>query len=906
MKNKKVKPINPDSIGKRFDFATKDVSLRDKWNDLEIHNYDRFSPREKNYVIDSPPPTASGELHQGHIFSYTHQDLIARYKRMNFWNVVYPMGWDDNGLPTERRVQNYFNVRTNPNIKYVENFDVQEEKNRLNLKSKNQLEISRGNFIELCHKVTEEDEKAFKNLFERLGLSIDWQEEYSTIDNKSRRISQRSFLDLYNKGHIYNHELPTMWDVDFQTAVAQAEVEDRTKQGAFHDIEFSVFSDNDSESFVISTTRPELLPACVAVTAHPDDSRYKHLFGKEAITPCFFSKVPIFASDKVDPEKGTGILMVCTFGDQVDVEWWREEKLMLKQIIDQSGRVMDINFHNSDDSQEWFSFKPKIANLNYEKIMGKKIYQAKSLIVEMLKDPKNSYDSNLPSLKSEPRIVEHTVRYYEKGDNPIEYLTSRQWFVKIMDKKNQLLNQGSKVNWFPGFMEKRYSNWTDGLAHDWAISRQRYFGVPIPIWYRLDQNGDRIFGDYILADESMLPVDPVEKNPPGFEESQRGQPNGFDAEKDVLDTWFTSSITPQIVANWGEKNDRMDLLYPMDLRPQAHEIIRTWAFYTIVKSMLHENNIPWKSAAISGFILDPDRKKMSKSKGNVVTPIPLLEQYGSDAVRYWASNARLGMDMAYDESMFKIGGKLVTKLFNAAKFVLSQEGFEGEISNELDLAFVYELKDVVRKSTIAFEKYDFAIALQIIEDFFWRGFTDNYLELVKVRIRDDSDTIGQSSGISTLRFGLNVFLRLFAPFLPTITDEIWSWVFADELGFESIHIAPWPIVDFGSDFEMNLPREFIDLNKDSKYDFSMISDPSNIYSFDAACAAISSIRKSKNSSGIGLGAQLNNVKILTNEKGRSELELVLKDVCSAARTENIEIVLAENDVDSKYESEIRF
>ena len=422
MKNKKVKPINPDSIGKRFDFATKDVSLRDKWNDLEIHNYDRFSPREKNYVIDSPPPTASGELHQGHIFSYTHQDLIARYKRMNFWNVVYPMGWDDNGLPTERRVQNYFNVRTNPNIKYVENFDVQEEKNRLNLKSKNQLEISRGNFIELCHKVTEEDEKAFKNLFERLGLSIDWQEEYSTIDNKSRRISQRSFLDLYNKGHIYNHELPTMWDVDFQTAVAQAEVEDRTKQGAFHDIEFSVFSDNDSESFVISTTRPELLPACVAVTAHPDDSRYKHLFGKEAITPCFFSKVPIFASDKVDPEKGTGILMVCTFGDQVDVEWWREEKLMLKQIIDQSGRVMDINFHNSDDSQEWFSFKPKIANLNYEKIMGKKIYQAKSLIVEMLKDPKNSYDSNLPSLKSEPRIVEHTVRYYEKGDNPIEYL----------------------------------------------------------------------------------------------------------------------------------------------------------------------------------------------------------------------------------------------------------------------------------------------------------------------------------------------------------------------------------------------------------------------------------------------------------------------------------------------------
>ena len=905
MTNKKVKSINSDSISKRFDFAEKDVSFRNKWNDLGIHNYDRSSPREKNYVIDSPPPTASGELHQGHIFSYTHQDLIARYKRMNFWNVVYPMGWDDNGLPTERRVQNYFNVRTNPNIKYVENFDVQEEKKRLNLKSKNQLEISRGNFIELCHKVTEEDEKAFKNLFERLGLSIDWEEEYSTIDNKSRRISQRSFLDLYNKGHIYNHELPTMWDVDFQTAVAQAEVEDRNKQGAFHDIEFSVLSDDNSESFVISTTRPELLPACVAVTAHPDDSRYKHLFGKHAITPCFFSKVPIFASDKVDPEKGTGILMVCTFGDQVDVEWWREQKLMLKQIIDQSGRVMKIDFHGSDDLQEWFSFNPKVANLNYEKIIGKKIYQAKSLLVDMLKDPKNSFGSNLPPLKSDPRIVDHTVRYYEKGDNPIEYLTSRQWFVKIMDKKDQLLNQGSKVNWFPDFMEKRYSNWRDGLAHDWAISRQRYIGVPIPIWYRLDKNGDRIFGNYILADESMLPVDPVEKNPPGFEESQRGKPNGFDAEKDVLDTWFTSSITPQIVANWGEKNDRMDLLYPMDLRPQAHEIIRTWAFYTIVKSMLHQNNIPWKNAAISGFILDPDRKKMSKSKGNVVTPIPLLEQHGSDAVRYWASNARLGMDMAYDESMFKIGGKLVTKLFNAAKFVLSQEGFEGEISNELDLAFVYELKEVVRKSTIAFEKYDFAIALQIIEDFFWRGFTDNYLELVKTRIRDDSDAIGQSSGLSTLRFGLNVFLRIFAPFLPTITDEIWSWVFAEEVDLKSIHIAPWPIVYLCSDFQMNLSHEFVDLNKDLKYDFSTISDPRNIYSFSAACAAISSIRKSKNSLGIGLGAQLENVKIFTDEKGMSELELVLKDVSSAARTENIEMVFTENDGDSKYESEIR-
>ncbi len=905
MRNKKVNFINPDAISKRFDFATKDVSWRNKWDEFEIHKYDRSSPRERNYVIDSPPPTASGELHQGHIFSYTHQDLIARYKRMNSWNVVYPMGWDDNGLPTERRVQNFFNVRTNPDIKYIKNFDVDLEKKRLNLDSKKQLEISRGNFIELCHKVTEEDEKAFKNLFERLGLSIDWLEEYSTIDNKSRRISQRSFLDLYAKGHIYNHELPTMWDVDFQTAVAQAEVEDRIKNGAFHDIEFSVLGNQENESFIISTTRPELLPACVGVTAHPDDLRYKHLFGKKAITPCFFSEVPIFPSEKVDPEKGTGILMVCTFGDQVDVEWWREEKLMLKQMIDQSGRVIDINFQDSNDSV-WFSLNHNLANLNYQKIVGKKIYQAKSLIVEILKDPKSSYNGNSPPLKSEPRVIEHAVRFYEKGDNPIEYLTSRQWFVKIMDKKEQLIKQGSKVEWHPEFMEKRYSNWTNGLAHDWSISRQRYFGVPIPIWYKLDKNGNRIYDDYILADESILPIDPVEKNPPGFDESQRGQPNGFDAEKDVLDTWFTSSITPQIVANWGEENDRMDLLYPMDLRPQAHEIIRTWAFYTIVKSMLHQNSIPWKNAAISGFILDPDRKKMSKSKGNVVTPIPLLEKYGSDAVRYWASNARLGMDMAYDESMFKIGGKLVTKLFNASKFVLSQEGFEGEISHELDLAFINELKEIVRKSTIAFEKYDFAIALQNIEDFFWKGFTDNYIELVKGRIRDDSDIIGRSSGLSTLRFALNVFLRLFSPFLPTITDEIWSWVFADEVGCQSIHISPWPIVDFDSNFQMDLPEGFSDLNKNSKYDFSVVGEPKNINSFNSACLAISSIRKAKNNSGIGLGSQLDNVKIFGDEKVKLELSLVLNDIRAAARAENIEIVVVESNGYSNFETEISF
>ena len=908
--------VNVDDLPKRYNVQEKEIHWREIWDELGIHQHDRSLPRESNYVIDSPPPTASGSLHPGHVFSYTHQDIIARYRRMTGWNVVYPMGWDDNGLPTERRVQNYFNVRAEPNVPYVSDLNVNSKRDVLGLRKNQQLVISRANFIELCHQVTEEDEKAYKELFHRLGLSIDWGEEYATIDERCRRIAQRSFLDLEQKGFIYNAELPTMWDVDFQTAVAQAEVEDRESSGAYHDIEFGVFDNSlqhnskgfienlsrPSRSFIISTTRPELLPACVGVTAHPDDPRFKSLFGEQAITPGFFSKVPIFPSQLVDPEKGTGILMVCTFGDQTDVDWWRQEGLELRAMIGANGRAIDRNFVAEGLSGGWVSLNPIIANENYKKFTGKRIPTIRKEIIEILRDQKNSATKNGISLKEEPKPIKHAVRFYEKGDNPLEYLTSRQWFVKLVKVQDDLKRKGNEVSWHPDFMYKRFSNWTEGLSQDWGISRQRFFGVPIPVWYRLDSQGKRQYDDFILPSADILPVDPSVTIPPGFTDEQRGQPNGFDAEEDVFDTWFTSSLTPQILGRWGESDDRMDKLFPADLRPQAHDIIRTWAFYTIAKAMLHHDSVPWYHTAISGFIIDPERKKMSKSKGNVVTPLPLIDQYGADAVRYWAANGKLGMDMAYDESVFKIGGKLVTKLYNAGKFVLSQVGRPGDITEELDRSFIAQLKQKTVRAKELFENYEFASALQITEDFFWSGFTDNYIELVKYRAKDLSDPAGMASAISSLRLGLSIMLRLFAPFLPTVTDEIWSWCFAEETDCPSIHMAPWPGGIIGIEKNRILENLKTEIYLPSVHRIDCVDLPALEGSFFAACDAIGAVRKAKSELGISLGKPLLSLTLLTDAQGKSDLKMVANDVSAASGAPNIVLDINGAVQESRYEA----
>ncbi len=840
-----MKPFDPSQLPKHFESRQVEEKWAAAWETLGVYHYDPARPRSETFVIDTPPPTVSGSLHIGHVFSYTQTDVVARYQRMLGRNICYPMGWDDNGLPTERRVQNYFHVRCDPHHPYEPSLDLPPAGPKDEGAPR---KVSRPNFIELCLRLTAEDERAFQALWKRIGLTVDWREEYSTIDARCRKAAHLSFLDLYRKGHVYSTESPTMWDVDFQTAVAQAEVEDRKVPSHYHHLRFAVLGSD--ESFVIATTRPELLASCVGVAAHPEDSRYKHLFGREAVTPVFGAPVRIFPSELVDREKGTGILMVCTFGDATDVAWWRTENLPLRQTLGRDGRFLPVTFGAPD----WPSVDPAAANHAYSHLAGRHIKQARRAMVELLRSS--------GTLIRDPEPIEHAVKFFEKGEQPLEFVTSRQWFVRLLDKKDALLEMGDRIDWRPPFMRARYRSWTENLNMDWCISRQRYFGVPFPLWYPVLANGEPDFSNPILSPESMLPVDPMSTPPPGFDESKRDTPGGFTAESDVFDTWFTSSLSPQIVAAWGEDPARFERLFPMDVRPQSHEIIRTWAFYTIVKAMLHSGAIPWKHVAISGWILDPDRKKMSKSKGNVVTPMHLLDEYGSDAVRYWSANARLGADTAFDPNVLKVGKRLVTKLFNAGKFVHGQTAEPGPIVHPLDEAFVAALAKTVERATACFEAWDHAGALEAAEQFFWRGFTDNYLELVKARARSESDAEGRSSAVSTLRLALSVLLRLFAPFVPFIAEEVWSWSFAEETGQPSIHRAPWP--------KLEAEAGAGDL-------------------FETAIAAFSAVNRTKSEGNVSIGRAVETLSLAMHPGTAATLRPAINDLLGAIRGRECQI-----------------
>ncbi|MBX9723166.1 MAG: valine--tRNA ligase, partial [Candidatus Obscuribacterales bacterium] len=650
------------------------------------------------------------------------------------------------------------------------------------------------------------------------------------------------------------------WDVDFQTAVAQAELEDRTIGGHFHNIRFGV--EGSDESFVIATTRPELLAACVGVTAHPDDERFKHLFGKNAVTPLFHVPVPIFASELVDPEKGTGILMVCTFGDATDVAWWKEHHLKIRQIIGRNGRLVPVQF----GSPGWESKKEDAANACYKEILGKNVKQAQKIVVELLRKEENAATGDSPALTEEPRSIEHPVKYYEKGDRPLEFITTRQWFVRLMDKKEELVKKGDEIAWYPEYMRLRYKNWTENLMFDWCVSRQRYFGVPFPVWYKTDANGEIDYDNPIVADMAALPIDPMIDPAPGFDEGQRGKANGFVGESDVFDTWFTSSMTPQLCSNWLLDDKRHKQLFPMDLRPQSHEIIRTWAFYTIAKAMLHENTVPWKQVAISGWVLDPDRKKMSKSKGNVLTPMHLLDQYGADGVRYWSASARLGTDTAFDENVLKIGRKLVNKIFNAGKFVLGMQAASAPINEELDRAFQDKLKQLVQRANACFEKMDYAIALTEIERFFFDKFTDEYLELVKSRAYNNEDPQGQGSAVASLRLALSVLLRLFAPYLPYVCEEVWSWHFAEDSKHKSVHIAPYP----------------------QESEFSHVQAASDPKSFDTIAACRSKVNQKKTEAGKSVGADIESMTLVADKATIDRLGILENDFKAACKISSLE------------------
>ena len=740
----------------------------ERWQADGTYRFDRNHTRDQVYSIDTPPPTVSGSLHVGHVFSYTHTDLVARFQRMRGKAVFYPMGWDDNGLPTERRVQNYYGVKCDPSLPYDTSFQPPEKP------GKQAISISRPNFIELCNRLTAEDEKAFEDLWRYLGLSVDWSLTYATIDRRAQRISQTAFLRLLNRGIAYQLEAPTLWDIDFRTAVAQAELEDREQPGAYHRIRFAR---PDSTFIEIDTTRPELIPACVALVAHPDDARYQPLFGTEVATPLFKVPVPVKAHPLADPEKGSGIAMICTFGDITDVTWWRELKLPVRAIIQPNGAFRPVTW----GSTGWESRDAAAAQAAYDQLTNLSATKARARIVELLKESGD--------LIGEPRPITHPVKFYEKGDRPLEIVTSRQWFVKTMEFREELLARGSELKWHPEFMRHRYDNWVNGLSGDWCVSRQRFFGVPFPVWYPIEADGQIDYARPIVPDESQLPMDPSSDTPPGFSPDQRNQPNGFAGDPDVMDTWATSSLTPQIAADWLGDPDLFARVFPMDLRPQAHDIIRTWLFTTVLRSELEHDTLPWSHTAISGFVTDPDRKKMSKSKGNVITPMEFLKEFGSDGVRYWAANVRPGGDGIFDVGEIKVGRRLAIKMLNAGKFALMQAEPRGPITEPLDRGMLSSLSTLVRESTEEFEAYDYSRVLERSERFFW-SFCDDYLELVKGRRYGDFTPEGAASANSAMLVAQSTLLRLFAPFLPFVTEEVWSWWRPG-----SVHNAKWPTAE---------------------------------------------------------------------------------------------------------------
>jgi valyl-tRNA synthetase len=814
-----------------------------QWEQSGVYRFDRSRPRADVYSIDTPPPTVSGSLHVGHVFSFTHTDIIARFKRMSGKAVFYPMGWDDNGLPTERRVQNFFGVRCDPSLPYDPNFQPPLAP------PKQPISVSRPNFVELCTRLTVEDEKAFELLWRRLGLSVDWGMTYATIGARAQRVSQVSFLRLLKKGYAYQVEAPTLWDVDFRTAVAQAELEDREQPGAYHRIHFK----RPDGSFIdIETTRPELIPACVALVAHPDDARYKALFGSDVETPLFGARVPIKPHALADPEKGSGIAMICTFGDVTDVVWWRELRLPVRAIIQANGTLRPLTW----GSEGWESVDASRAQQAYDQLTNLSASKARAKIVDLLKESRD--------LVGDPKPITHAVKFYEKGDRPLEIISSRQWFVKSIEFRDILLRRAAELKWHPPYMQARLENWIDGLNGDWCVSRQRFFGVPFPIWYPVLDDGTIDHAHPIAPAESRLPIDPSNDVPEGYTADERDRPGGFSGDPDIMDTWATSSLTPEIVSGWLEDDDLFARVFPMDVRPQAHDIIRTWLFSTVLRSELEFGKLPWAHAAISGWVLDPDRKKMSKSKGNVITPMALLEEHGSDGVRYWAASARPGTDTAFDPAQMKVGRRLAIKLLNASKFVLARTEPRGAIVHPIDVGLLTALAPLVKEATARLEdEYDYAWVLQKTESFFW-DFCDNYLELVKSRRYGDFGEGPAGSANAAMVVALSVLQRLFAPYLPFVADEVWSWWQSG-----SVHRASWPT------------------NAEVLEAFGASNDDA-LALYVRTKEVLAAVRKRKSEQGLSAGAQLDRV-IVRNADGLDvKLRDVVADLTAAVRADVIE------------------
>ncbi len=723
---------NEEIMDKRYDHHLSEQQTREKWEAEQT--YKKEHHQGPLWSIDTPPPTVSGALHIGHIFSYTQTDIIARYKRMNGFSVFYPFGFDDNGLPTERYVEKKCKV--------------------------NAHELGRSKFIELCLEETKEAEEQFKNLWQRMGLSVDWDACYSTISPQTRKISQASFIELVNKGYIYRRYEPALYCTTCRTSVAQAELDDSSIPSMFNDI---IFKDENGNDLIIGTTRPELLPSCVAVFFHPTDQRYQHLNGKKAIVPLFHFEVPLLPDENVDINKGTGLVMCCTFGDKTDIMWYKKHKLPYKQSIGFDGKFVEKT----------------------DQLSGLKVPQAREKVLELLQQ------KNL-LLKQKP--IEHHVSVHERCKKEIEFVMLPQWFLNILEHKKELLAKADQINWYPSFMKSRYINWVENLNWDWCLSRQRSFGIPFPVWHV--EGTDQ----FLLPPMESLPVDPQEQEYPGQIPAEFKN-RKLIPDTDVMDTWNTSSLTPYLCYQQYTKKDDFSFddpglvqFLPMNMRPQAHDIIRTWAFYTIIKVWMHNNNIPWDNIVISGHVLADSKEKLSKSKEQKsLSPEHLLSQYPADVIRYWTASGNLGHDVAFSDNQLKIGIRLTTKLWNAFRFINEHVNANNSTETPEKLGLInqwllHELSETFNTYQSYFEKNEFGLALGTIEQFFWSTFCDNYLELIKDQLFNpdgyDHDELFATRW--TLHHAGLRILQLFAPYMPFITETIYS-TFSESKKTDSIH-----------------------------------------------------------------------------------------------------------------------
>ncbi len=759
-----------------YDPETAESKWQEQWVTEDTYAYDGEGVVDSNtaFSIDTPPPTVSGSLHWGHVYGSILQDIVARFNRMQGKDVFFPFGYDDNGIASERLTEDELDVR--------------------------HQDYTRREFQEMCREVCQTYESEFTEKMQALGISIDWDETYRTIEPRVQRISQLSFIELYEQGREYRRRAPAIWCPECETAISQVETEDDERASHFNDIEFTVVETD--EPFTISTTRPELLPACVAVFVHPDDEENEHLVGQHAEIPVFGQEVPILEDERVDLETGSGVVMCCTFGDQTDIEWYQAHDLPLRLAIDESGTM-------TEEAGEY-------AGLSAE--------EARESILA---------DLDADGYLLDRRPITHTVNVHERCGTAIEFIVTEQWYIKLLDKTEEYLDAGRQMEWFPEKMFTRYKNWIEGLQWDWSISRQRSSGIPFPVWYCADCDHE------IVADREQLPADPLADDPPvdacpecGCEE--------FVPEEDVFDTWATSSLSPLINAgwDWNEASEEMEIerpeLYPFDMRPQGHDIISFWLFHTVVKCYEHTGEVPFDSVMINGMVLDENRQKMSKSKGNVVAPDEVLEQYPVDAARYWAAGSAVGDDLPYNEKGLRSGEKLIRKLWNASKLVehLASETPDQPDLKPIDKWLLAELDAEIEFVTEKLDKREFSKARDSLRSFFWHTFCDDYLEIAKQRLQEGGDV----SAAYTLRTAHKRFVRLFAPLLAHVSEEIWR----DMYGDESVHRADWP---------------------------GPLGVEADLKAGETAMAVVSALRKYKTDHQLSLNAELDTVEVFGHIEG---------------------------------------